>query len=130
MGAYSDRVMIKLRSLPHLASALLALALLAAPLSLRAEEVTKEKPLTKAKEKFDADKDGKLNDEEKAAAKDAAKAKAKETHEANLAKYDVNKDGKLDAEERAKMKADEAAAHEAHKAEREAKKAAKEMDKK
>jgi hypothetical protein len=109
---------------PQLALALLALALIAAPVSLRAEE-TREKPLSKAKEKYDADKDGKLSDTEKAAAKEGAKAKAKETREANLEKYDANKDGKLDKEERAKQKADAEAEREAEKAERAAKKAAK-----
>ena len=109
---------------PHIASALLALALIAAPLTLRAEEA-KEKPLSKVKEKYDADKDGKLNDAEKAAAKEGAKAKAKETREANLEKYDANKDGKLDKEERAKQKADLQAEHDAEKAERAARKAAK-----
>jgi len=109
--------------LPHIASALLALAVIVAPLSLRAED-TKEKPLSKAKEKYDADKDGRLSDTEKAAAKEGAKAKAKETREANLEKYDANKDGKLDKEERAKQKADAEAEREAMKAERAAKKAA------
>jgi Ca2+-binding EF-hand superfamily protein len=104
----------------------LALALLAVPVSSRADEPPKEKPLSKAKEKFDADHDGKLNDEEKAAAKEASKAKAKATREANLAKYDANKNGKLDDDERAQKKADEESARDARKAEREAKKSAKE----
>ena len=121
--------MTKQRS-PYLAPVLLALAVLVAPLPLRAEDAAKEKPLTKNQEKYDADKDGKLNDAEKAAAKEVKKAKAKATHEANLAKYDANKDGKLDAEEKAKMKADEQAAHEAKKLEHEAKEAAKDAEKK
>ncbi len=118
------------KRLPYIAPALLALAVLIAPLTLRAEEAAKEKPLTKAKEKYDADRDGKLSDEEKAAAKEGAKAKAKETREENLEKYDANKDGKLDKEERAKQKADEQAEHDARKAEREAKRAAKAAEKK
>lgn len=118
------------KRLPHLAPALLALAVLIASLTLRSEEAAKEKPLSKAKEKYDADKDGKLSDAEKTAAKEGAKAKAKETREENLEKYDANKDGKLDDMERAKKKADEQAEHEAMKAERAAKKAAKEAEKK
>lgn len=102
--------------------ALLALVLMVTPLALRAESEAARK-LSKNQEKYDADKDGKLSDDEKAAAKEGAKAKAKETREANLQKYDANTDGKLDADERAKKKADEQAAHDARKAEREAKKA-------
>ena len=109
---------------PHIASALLALAVLVAPLTLRAEEA-KEKPLSKVKEKYDADKDGTLSETEKAAAKEGAKARAKETREENLEKYDANKDGKLDKEERTKQKADAEAEYAAQKAERAAKKAAK-----
>ncbi len=112
---------MKKPSSSHLAPALLALAVLVAPLALRADDSAKEKPLTKVKEKYDADKDGKLSDDEKTAAKEGAKAKAKETREENLAKYDANKDGKLDKEERAKQKADEQAEVEARRAARAAK---------
>jgi hypothetical protein len=119
--------MLKQCPLVKAVPALLALALMVSPLILRAEGEAK---LSKAKAQYDADKDGKLSDEEKAAAKEGAKAKAKETREANLKKYDANGDGKLDAEERAKRKADEQAALEAKKAEREAQKAAKVADKK
>jgi Ca2+-binding EF-hand superfamily protein len=104
---------------------LLALALVVAPVTLNAQEAPKEK-LSKAKEKYDADHDGKLSEEESANAKEGAKAKAKETREENLkknlAKYDANGNGKLDPEEREKMKADENAAKEAKKAAREARK--------
>ena len=115
-----------IRKTTLIAPGLLALVLLAAPVLARAEEAAKEKPLTKNQQKYDADHDGKLNDEEKAAAKDGARAKAKETREANLAKYDANKNGKLDDDERARKQADEQAEHDAAKAERAAKKAAKE----
>lgn len=115
-------------SLPRFAPVLLALALTVLPAALHAEEASGKK-LTKNQQKFDADQDGRLSEEEKAAAKEAAKAKGKETREANLEKYDTNKDGKLDAEERAKKKADEQAEKDARKAEREAKKAAKEAEK-
>ncbi len=115
-------------SLPRFALALLALALTVLPAALHAEEAT-DKKLTKNQQKYDADKDGKLSEEEKAAANEAAKAKAKETRESNKEKYDANKDGKIDAEERAKKKADKQADKEARKAEREANKAAKEAEK-
>ncbi len=96
----------------------LALSLLLAPLTSIAEEAAPEKKLTKAKEKYDADKDGQLNDEEKARAKADAVAKAKHTKEENLAKYDANKDGKLDEAEKAVKKADKEAMKAAKKAAR------------
>jgi len=101
-----------------------ASSLLAVPSALLADGAG-EKKLTKTQQQYDADKDGKLSEEEKAAAKEGAKAKAKATRDANLDKYDANGDGKLDAEERAAKKAAEQAAKEARKAEREAKKAEK-----
>ncbi len=109
--------------IPRLVPALLALALVAVPASLFAD--AGEKKLTKSQQQYDADKDGKLSEEEKAAAKEGAKAKAQATRDSNREKYDANGDGKLDKEERAQKKADEQAAKEARKAEREAKKAAK-----
>jgi len=127
------------RSYLQIAPALLALALLVVPLTSFAADAPADRKLTKAKEKFDADKDGKLNDEEMAAAKEAAREKAKQTRAEHrkmaLEKYDANGDGKLDKEERAKMKSDEEAAvaerkakRAERKAEREAKRAAKEGD--
>jgi hypothetical protein len=121
--------MSKTSPLVNVVPALLALTLLVAPLALRAEGEASQK-LSKAKEKYDADKDGKLSDEEKAAAKEGAKAKAKETRAANKEKYDANHDGKIDAEEKAKKKADEEAEKAARKAGREARKTASEADKK
>lgn len=121
--------MSKLSPLVRVVPALLALALLVTPLALRAEGEASQK-LSKTKEKYDADKDGKLSDEETTAAKEGAKAKAKETREENLAKYDANKDGKLDADEKAKKKADEEAGKEARKTEREARKTVREAEKK
>ena len=114
-----------IRSTLIIAPGLLALALLASP-AARAEEPAKEKPLTKNQQQYDTDHDGKLSDEEKAAAKTAATAKAKQTREANLAKYDANKNGKLDDDERARKDADELAEKATAKAERDAKKTAKE----
>lgn len=118
--------MKSIRINPSLAPGLLALALLALPAGLRGEESAKDKPLTKNQQQYDADHDGKLSDEEKLAAKAGAKAKAKATREANLAKYDANHDGKLDPEERARKTTDEQEAKAAAKAERDAKKVAKE----
>jgi Ca2+-binding EF-hand superfamily protein len=112
-----------IRMIPCLAPGLLALCLMTGPASVRAEEPAKEKPLTKNQQLYDADHDGRLSDEEKAAAKAAATAKAKQTREANLAKYDANKDGKLDDDEKARKKLDEQSAAAAA---REAKQAAKE----
>jgi Ca2+-binding EF-hand superfamily protein len=111
--------MKSIRKFTLIAPGLLALVLLAVPAVARAEESAKEKSLTKNQRKYDADHDGKLSDEEKATAKEGAKAKAKETREANLAKYDANKDGKLDDDERAQKKADEQAEHDAKKAAKE-----------
>ena len=107
-----------------LALGLLALSFTATFVSAD-EGVAKEKKPSKATlEKYDADKDGQLSDEEKAKAKEAAKEKAKHTREENLAKYDINKDGKLDDTEKAAQKADEDAAKAARKAEKDAAKAA------
>jgi hypothetical protein len=121
--------MLKPSPLVKVVPALLALTMMVTPLALRAESEAARK-LSKNQEKYDADKDGKLSDEEKAAAKAGAKAKAKETRDANMQKYDANADGKLDADEKARKKADEQAAHEARKSEREAKKAARAAEKK
>ncbi len=111
-----------IRSVLKIALGSLALSFLLAPLSTRAEDPAPEKKLTKTKEKYDADKDGKLSDEEKARAKEDTAAKARQTREEHLAKYDANKDGKLDDAEKAVKKAEEDAAKAAKKAEKEAKK--------
>lgn len=108
------------------------LALLFSVTIARADEgATEEKnPSKAALAKYDTNKDGKLDDAEKAAMKADRAAKAKSTKEANLAKYDVNKDGKLDATEKAAMKADQDAAKAAKKAAHDAKKAAEDDAKK
>jgi len=113
----------------------LALGLLAlsstANFAFAEDGVHKEnKPSKATLEKFDANNDGQLNEEEKAKAKAAAKEKAKHTREENLAKYDTNKDGKLDEAEKVTKKTDEDAAREAKRAEKEAVKATREIDKK
>ncbi|MDD4869996.1 MAG: EF-hand domain-containing protein [Kiritimatiellae bacterium] len=51
--------------------------------------------------KFDKDGDGKLNDEEKAAAKAAMEAKKAEREKKMLAEFDKDGDGKLSDEEKA-----------------------------
>lgn len=109
-----------------LRSALALLALLFAVTITSAVETAKErKPSKETLEKYDANKDGQLDDGEKAAAQAGATARARETREANLAKYDTNKDGKLDESEKARKMADEDAAKAAMKAEKEAAKSAK-----
>ncbi len=123
-SGYARRAMNELKSILRLALGLLAL-LFAATLTSAQETAKERKPSKETLEKYDANKDGQLDDAEKAAAKAGAVAKAKETREANLAKYDANKDGKLDDAEKARMKADEDAAKAAAKAEKEAMKAAK-----
>jgi hypothetical protein len=54
---------------------------------------------------FDKDGDGKLNEEELAAMKEAHKARREARRKAMLEKYDTDKDGKLSDEEKAAMKA-------------------------
>ena len=58
-------------------------------------------------QKYDTNKDGKLDDTERAAMKADFAAKRAERKAAMLAKYDTNKDGKLDASERAVMRDDQ-----------------------
>jgi len=116
----------------QLALGLLALALIAIPPAVHAEDSPKGK-LSKTKEKYDVDKDGMLNEEEQAAAREGAKAKAKATREENqkkaLARYDANGNGRLDDDELARKKADDLAAKEKEKAAKEARKAEREARK-
>ena len=104
------------RSVYRLALGLLALSFVTTFASADDGMAKEKKPSKAALEKYDADKDGQLSDEEKAKAIEAAREKAKHTREANLAKYDTNKDGKLDDAEKAVKKADEDAARAAKKA--------------
>lgn len=60
-------------------------------------------------QKYDTNKDGKLDDQEKAAMRADFKAKHEARHQEMLAKYDTNKDGKLDETERQVMIDDRAA---------------------
>ena len=117
-------------SVIKLALGLLALSV-TTPFVLAEDSAPKEKKPSKATlEKYDSDKDGQLNEEEQAKAKEGAKVAAKHTREENLAKYDANKDGKLEDTEKAVKKSDEEAAKAAHKAEKDAAKAAHEVEKK
>lgn len=115
--------------------ALGTLALLFTVTMASAEEGTakERKPSKETLAKYDANKDGALDDTEMAAWKADIAAKSKATREENLAKYDTNKDGKLDETEKAARKTDEDAEKAARKAEKqaakEAKKAAKEEKK-
>ena len=86
---------------------------------------TKEKKVPPAiLKKYDANKDGVLDETEKAAL-EADVAKSKAAAEAKrLAKYDANKDGKLDESELATEKAEKKAAADKKKAEMEKKKPA------
>lgn len=80
------------------------------------------KPSKETLAKYDADRDGKLNDEEQGRWDADIAAKAKETRRRNLEKYDADRDGKLDEAEKDQREADERAAAAARKAEREANK--------
>jgi hypothetical protein len=104
-----------------------ALALLLLPLSVSAQESApkERKPSKETLEKYDADKDGKLSEEEAAKAKADAAAKGRETRKKNLEKYDADGDGKLSEAEKEKRKADEAADKAARKAEKKAEREAK-----
>ncbi len=108
-----------LRLTPRIAPALLALALLSFPFSVRAAENTPapedaaakakaahDEILKQALAKYDANGNGRLDESELAKMKaDAAARDAK--YKQALAKYDANHNGKLDPEELAKMKEDE-----------------------
>ncbi len=71
-------------------------------------------------EKFDADKDGKLSDSEKAAAKAEFEKKRAGMEAKALEKFDADKDGKLSDEERAVMKKERAEMHGKMKAKKDA----------
>ncbi len=61
------------------------------------------------KEKFDTNKDGKLDDAERGPMKEAMKAMHEQKKAKMLAKFDTNKDGKLDDAERSAAQAARAA---------------------
>lgn len=55
-------------------------------------------------EQFDEDGDGKLNEDERKAAREARAAKMKERRQAMLDKFDTDGDGELNEDERAAMR--------------------------
>ena len=110
-------------SMFRIALGLLALVFTATVVKAKEDGDKERKPSKETMAKYDTNKDGMLDDAEKAAMKADVVARGKATREANLAKYDANKDGKLDDTEKAAMKADKDAAEDARKAERDAKKA-------
>ncbi len=57
-------------------------------------------------EKFDTNKDGRIDEQEKEAMRAAIEAKRAEFQKKILEKYDANKDGQLDEQEKAAAKAD------------------------
>lgn len=61
-------------------------------------------PRAEILQKFDTNKDGKLDDSEKAALKAEFQAKREQRKAEMLAKFDTNKDGKLDDAEKAAMR--------------------------
>lgn len=80
------------------------LALVVSPLGLVAQDVPTEKPKqlpAAILRKYDADKDGVLNEEEKSAWKADVQRGRQEAQARRLEKYDSNRDGKLDKSEKA-----------------------------
>ncbi len=57
-------------------------------------------------EKFDTNKDGRIDEQEKLAIRQAHEARKAEFHKKILEKYDADKDGQLDEQEKAAIKAD------------------------
>jgi hypothetical protein len=113
-----------MKKLPPILFCMLPLLALAFVVSGRAEET--KAPSKAMLKKYDANNDGVISDEEKAAGKASAKEAREQRRAEELEKYDANKDGKINPEERAKIKADRDAEKAARKAEREAKKAERE----
>lgn len=100
--------------------ALIGLAFALTVPTISAQEKTPTEKAPKAK-RGDANKDGVVSEEEKAAAKAAREKKAEAKA---LDKYDANKNGVLDPEEKAQKEADDKANREKKKADHAEKKAA------
>ena len=99
----------------------LAFALTIPTISAQEKAPTEKTPKAK---RGDANKDGVVSEEEKAAAKaESAKKKAERETKA-FAKYDANKNGVLDPDEKAQQEADRKAEREKKKADHAEKKAA------
>lgn len=86
-----------------------------------------DRPPTKTElKRYDADKDGRLNEEETAHMKEDEKERKEAREKRLLAKYDANRNGRIDPDEQAKIDADKKAAHDRRQAQRAARQAAKE----
>lgn len=100
----------------------LALAMTLNPARAEAAKSTTERPPSKTDlRKYDANRDGRLDEAEAArrdADSEARRAKARAQREADLEKYDANHDGKLGKDERARMKEDDAKERETRSADR------------
>lgn len=70
----------------------------------KAEKPNKQKWKEKWKEKCDLNKDGTVDDAERAIAKETWEKKREQRHVEMLAKYDANQDGELDKTEREAMR--------------------------
>ncbi len=80
------------------------LALFGSSISLLAQDGSAEKPKqlpTAILRKYDADKDGRLNEDEKSAWKADVQRGRQEAQARRLERYDANRDGKLDKTEKA-----------------------------
>lgn len=87
----------------------LLLALVGSPFALIAQDESVEKPRqlpAAILRKYDADKDGMLNEEEKSAWKADVQRGRRDAQARRLEKYDANRDGKLDKVEKAAATAD------------------------
>lgn len=104
-----------------------AAALFGLPLvSVSAPAAGDDEVTAAALKKYDANKDGVLDQSEKAAwraDKEEQKAAREARHAADLARYDANQDGKLNPDERAAKKVDDDKARAEKKAAREARRA-------
>jgi len=116
----------KLRSLIVPGLMTLALGFLTATAADDMEAKPKKGPTKAEIKKYDANGDGQLDEAEMAKMKSDDDAKKAAEKKARLDKYDTNKDGKVSGEEKVAEDNDKAVA----KAEREAKKAAKDAAKK
>ena len=111
------------------ASMLCAAAFLGLPLAcLAAPTAEEEKIPASVLKKYDANQDGALDENEKAAwqaEKDRQRVAREARRAEDLARYDADKDGKLEKDERAVMKADDEKARAEKQAAQEARKAEK-----
>ena len=99
------------KSLPHLfVAALCALAFCLATTTSFAQAKEEKGPSKADLKRYDANKDGQLDDAETATMNADKEARRAAARQARLEKYDTNKDGKISREEAAVEKADKEAA--------------------